>query len=108
MKIISKNKHLFFTILFYTKSVERSDKIKIQIIGSNCSNGMKLKKILSRVIEQQETKIDIIESNDKKTKEKFHVSNIPGLVIDDQLISEGKVLTVREVEKIIKNSESFV
>ena len=77
-----------------------SDKIQIKIIGSNCSNGLKLKKMIKRAIENNKETIEIEECNDEKSKIKFRVSNIPGLVVDDRLICQGKVLTTREIEKI--------
>ena len=77
-----------------------SDRIQIKIIGTNCSNGMKLKKMVKRAIENNKETIEIEECNDEKSKNKFHVSNILGLVVNDKLICQGKVLTTREIEKI--------
>lgn len=69
---------------------------------------MKLKKAVMKASDHFENEIEIIESNDLESKEKFHITNIPGLVINNSLVSEGKVLTIREIEKIFKNCESFV
>ena len=62
---------------------------------------MKLKKMVERAIEDRRETIEIEECNDKNAKLKLHVSNIPGLVINDKLIREGKVLTVREIQKVL-------
>jgi len=84
---------LFNTIILW----KEEDKINnIKIIGSNCSNGIKLKKILDRL--SQDKNIIIEEMNDTKSRNRFGVNNIPGLVINNKLISQGKVLTIREIE----------
>ena len=74
--------------------------IEIKIIGANCSNGMKLSKMVSRAIE--EVDIDNIKVEEVDfAKNKYGVSNVPGLVINGKKISEGKVLTVREIKKLL-------
>ena len=75
--------------------------IKIKIIGSNCSNGIKLKKMVDRAVGEMEETIEVEELNDQNSKNKFNISNIPGLVIDNKLVSQGKVLTVREIKKAL-------
>lgn len=76
--------------------------MKIKIIGSNCSNGMKLRNQLQKVQKQLDEKI-IIELIDNE-KNKYQVTNKPGLVINDTLVSQGKVLTDREILKFIKST----
>ena len=75
--------------------------INIKIIGSNCINGMKLKKMVERAIGEVEGDINFVELNDNNAKNKFNISNIPALIIDNRLISQGKVLTVREIKKVL-------
>lgn len=55
--------------------------------------------MVERAIEPYDGSIEIeLENNNKKVK------NIPALMINENIISEGKVLSVREITKII-NSE---
>ena len=75
--------------------------INIKIIGSNCSNGMKLKKMVEKAIGEIEGNINVEELNDNSSKNKFNISNVPGLVIDNKLVSQGKVLTVKEIKKVL-------
>lgn len=72
--------------------------IQIKIIGANCSNGMKLKKMTERALEEVEIEAQLECIPDSK---KYGISNIPALMIDEQLVSEGKVLTVREIKKLL-------
>ncbi len=76
--------------------------MEIKIIGSNCKNGMQLYKMASRAVENSRQEINIEKLDDQNSINKYGVKNIPGLVIDDKLICQGKVLTDREINKLIQ------
>lgn len=64
---------------------------------------MKLRKMVERAIELYNGSIEIeLENNNKTSK------NIPVLIIDEDIVSEGKVLSVREITKIIKNKNDLL
>ncbi len=75
--------------------------MEIKIIGSNCKNGMQLYKMASRAVENSRQEVNIEKLDDQNSINKYGVKNIPGLVIDDKLICQGKVLTDREINKLI-------
>ena len=77
------------------------DIIEIKIIGSNCSNGIKLKKELKRAVEKSQLDVEIFELNDENLRKKYRVQNIPALLIGEEIISEGKILTDRELGKLL-------
>lgn len=74
----------------------------IKIIGSHCKNGMQLCKMVTRAIDEVNPEIELTKLDDKKSIEQYGVTNIPGLVIEDKLISQGKVLSQREISKLIQ------
>ncbi len=76
--------------------------MEIKIIGSNCKNGMQLYKMASRAVENSRQEVNIEKLDDQNSINKYGVKNIPGLVIDDKLICQGKVLTDREINKLIQ------
>ena len=54
--------------------------------------------MVERATEEVDTPVEIeLEEKNKS------VENVPALIINGNLISEGKVLTVREITKFIKN-----
>ena len=57
--------------------------------------------MVDRAVGEMEETIEVEELNDQNSKNKFNISNIPGLVIDNKLVSQGKVLTVREIKKAL-------
>lgn len=79
--------------------------MNIKIIGSDCRNGMQLYKVITRTVEEQKDDIKVERLNDNNSMNKYGVKNIPGLVVNDSLVSEGKVLSQKEITKIINNME---
>lgn len=77
--------------------------LNIKIIGSNCSNGIKLKKLLLKVANNYDGDVKIEFKDDQESMKKYNVKNIPGLVINGKKISEGKVPNDREILKYIKS-----
>lgn len=77
--------------------------MNIKIIGSNCSNGIKLKKLLLKVANNYDGDVKIEFKDDQESMKKYNVKNIPGLVINGKKISEGKVPNDREILKYIKS-----
>ena len=71
------------------------------MIGSNCSNGRRLKKIIERVSSQTKTPVIINELNNKSSQKKYNVNMIPALIIDGKIISQGKILSDREIKKLL-------
>lgn len=72
--------------------------IEVKIIGGNCSNGIKLRKMVNRASEEIESEVILKEiDNDKK----YGITNFPALIINNKIVSEGKVLSVREIKKLL-------
>ena len=73
--------------------------MNIKIIGYNCSNGIKLKKNISKI---NECKIDLQLLEGDEYLNKYNIKNVPGLIINEKKVSEGKVLNDREILRMIK------
>lgn len=78
---------------------KRGDGMVIKIVGSNCSNGIKLKKMVTKFANDCDN-VDIKILDNEKDIKSYQIKNIPGLIINDQLVSQGKVLTVREITRL--------
>lgn len=75
------------------------DKIEIKIIGSDNRNGIKLIKNIKKI--NCDFNIDIKELNDKETLNKYNIKNTPAIVIDNKVVSQGKVLSVRDICRLL-------
>ena len=73
--------------------------MNIKIIGYNCSNGIKLKKNISK-INDIEIDLELLEGDEYLVK--YEIKNVPGLIINNKKVSEGKVLNDREILRMIK------
>ena len=73
--------------------------MNIKIVGVNCSNGIKLKKNISK-INEIDINLELLEGDEYLNK--YNIKNIPGLIINDKKVSEGKVLNDREILRMIK------
>lgn len=58
--------------------------MKIKIIGSNCSNGIKLKKALLKAINNYDEAVEIELKDDQESMKKYNIKNIPALIINNQ------------------------
>ena len=76
--------------------------MKINIIGENSSNRMKLLKNLKKVTKNEDINIEINVIDDKETLSKYKDKNKPILMINEKIISTGKILTDREIRNYIK------
>lgn len=75
--------------------------MNIKIIGSHCSNGMKLLKMVSKVVEKYNGTNTIEILDNQKHMIRYNINNVPALVINGKVVSERKVLTEREISKLI-------
>lgn len=81
--------------------------IKIKIIGSDCKNGNQLFKNTQKVINTIKNKdIELTKEDKDSSLNKYNIKNKPGLVIEEKLVCEGKVLNERELTRLINYSYS--
>lgn len=85
--------------MLYTYITQGGDSITVRIIGTKSSNGIKLNRNVKRAIDDTNKKIKLEEVNDKT----YGIKNLPGLIIDGKLVSQGKVLAVREIYRLLMN-----
>ena len=60
--------------------------VDIKVVGTDCSNGMKLLKNLSKVEREMNLKLNI-EKIKKNLKDRYKIDVIPALIIDGNIIN---------------------
>lgn len=73
--------------------------IEIKVVGSKTHNGIKLIKNIKKI--NSDINIDVKEINDVNYLKKYNIKNTPALIINNNVVSEGKVLTTREICKLL-------
>ena len=70
--------------------------MEIKDIGTNSSNRIKLIKNIKKATDNN-IDIKLVEKDNR-----YNITNTPALVINDKIISQGKVLNEREIKKFIE------
>ena len=74
----------------------------IKILGAGCSKCEKFEKNLKIALEELSIDADIEIIGDLKEIVSYGVMTTPALVIDEKLVSTGKILSVKEIKKYLE------
>lgn len=75
----------------------------IKILGSGCKNCAVLTENTKAALEEKGIEAEIIKVTDFKEIMAFGVMSTPALVIDEKVVSVGKVLKPKEIVKLIEH-----
>ena len=76
--------------------------MEIKIIGQESSNRMKLLKNAGKAMEKIKGKISVSLLEEDEDARKYNVSNVPALIINEKVISQGKILNEKEIANFIR------
>ena len=74
----------------------------IKILGSGCKNCVALKENTEAALKEAGMEAKIVKVQDMKDIVSYGVMQTPALVIDEKVVSFGKVLKSKDIEKILK------
>lgn len=74
----------------------------IKILGAGCRNCIVLKENTEAAVKQIGVDAEIIKVTDFKDIMAYGIMSMPVLVIDDKVVSYGKVLNPTEIAKILQ------
>ena len=74
----------------------------VKIIGSESSNRIKLLKNLNKAIDRLKMHVTPTIEEDERSIKNYNITNTPALIINNKVISQGKVLTEKEIVKFLK------
>jgi small redox-active disulfide protein 2 len=75
--------------------------MKIKILGSGCPNCKVLEANAKKALEELRIKADVEKVTDIAKIIEYGVMSTPALVIDEKVISSGRVLSQEEIVKLI-------
>jgi small redox-active disulfide protein 2 len=79
--------------------------MKIKILGSGCKNCITLAENTKAALAESGTEAEIEKVTDFAEIAKYGVMSTPGLVIDEKVVSYGKVLKPQDIVKIIEKNK---
>lgn len=74
--------------------------MNLKLIGSDCSNGIKILKNIKKVERELNCSLKINEVSSKNNKNKHFI--VPTLMLNNEIISQGRVISLRELKNLIK------
>lgn len=76
--------------------------MKIKILGTGCPNCKVLERNTKEAIEDLKLKAEIEKVTDISKIMEYGVMSTPALVVDEKVVSYGKVLSSDEIKKLLK------
>lgn len=76
--------------------------MNIKILGSGCKSCKTLESNVKEALHQLNMSADVEKVEDFKTIASYGVLQTPGLVVDEKMISSGKVLTVDKIKEMLQ------
>ncbi|MBC8590019.1 thioredoxin family protein [Wansuia hejianensis] len=74
----------------------------IKILGSGCKNCKTLENNTRKAIEELRIDAEIVKVEDFKEIMKYGVMTTPALVVDEKVLSFGKVLKTKDIVKLLR------
>ena len=78
--------------------------MNIKILGTGCARCQQLEKTVKQVVSELQIDATVEEVKDMKKILEYPILTTPGLVVNEQVVSSGKVLTEAEVTQVIINA----
>jgi small redox-active disulfide protein 2 len=77
--------------------------VVIKILGSGCPNCKKLEENAKKALKELRMDAKVVKIKEYRDIASYGVMRTPALVIDDMVVSYGRVLTVSEIISILRN-----
>lgn len=74
----------------------------IKILGSGCKNCISLKENTEAALKELGMEAEIVKVTDFQDIMAYGIMSTPGLVIDEKVVSYGKVLKPKDIAKLLK------
>ena len=82
----------------------QTDTTTIKILGIGCANCVALKKVVEEAIKNIDGNFEVLKIEDAQEIMNYQIMSTPGLVINDEVKSVGKLLSIEEVTALINGS----
>jgi small redox-active disulfide protein 2 len=82
--------------------------LTIKILGSGCANCKKLEALTHQVIDQMGVEAEIIKVTEYPDIMAYNIMSTPGLVINEKVVSAGRIPSTAEITTFVANSIEVV
>jgi len=78
--------------------------LTIKVLGSGCANCKRVEQITRKIIEEMAVEADVVKVTDYNDIMAYNILSTPGLVINEKVVSAGRIPTPAEVTTFIVNA----
>ena len=78
--------------------------LTIKVLGSGCANCKRVEQIVHKVVDEMTLQAEIIKVTEYPEIMKYNVMSTPGLVINEKIVSTGRIPTPAEVTTWLTNA----
>jgi small redox-active disulfide protein 2 len=78
--------------------------LTIKVLGSGCANCKRVEQIAHKVVSEMAIEAEVIKVTDYNDIMMYNVLSTPGLVINEKLVSTGRIPTPAEVTTWVANA----
>jgi len=78
--------------------------ITIKVLGSGCANCKRLEQIANKVVQNLAIEAEIVKVTNFQDMMDHGVLNTPGLVVNDELVSSGRIPSEAEITTWVVNA----
>ena len=71
--------------------------LTIKVLGSGCANCKRVEQIVRKVVEDRALQAEVIKVTEYPQIMKYNIMSTPGLVINEKVVSTGRIPTPAEV-----------
>jgi small redox-active disulfide protein 2 len=71
--------------------------LTIKVLGSGCANCKRVEQIARKVIEEMALEAEVIKVTEYPDIMKYNIMSTPGLVVNEKVVSSGRIPTPAEV-----------
>jgi small redox-active disulfide protein 2 len=76
--------------------------ITIKVLGSGCANCKRLEAVVRQVVENEKVDAEIVKVTDFNEITTYPILSTPGLVINEKVVSSGRIPGIAEVTAWLK------
>ncbi len=78
--------------------------LTIKVLGSGCANCKRVEQIARKVVTEMSLEAEVIKVTDYKDIMAYNILSTPGLVINEKVVSSGRIPTPAEVTTWVANA----
>jgi small redox-active disulfide protein 2 len=89
--------------LDYVKS-KGEKMLTIKVLGSGCANCKRVEQIVRKIVDEMSLEAEVIKVTEYPDIMKYNIMSTPGLVVNEKVVSTGRIPTPAEVTTWLTNA----